>query len=85
MLTADECLGAAWSLCAPGRTKGLFPRGFWPDVARVAIEMHIQQSLTPTLSFRPTMCGRGDAPEIKRPSKLLKKSGVDLSSLNFKI
>jgi hypothetical protein len=81
-MTPDECLALAWTHCAPGRSQSAqFPNGFWPDVARVAIEMYAQQTVHPQLSFRPTMCSRGDAPEPKRVSK----SGVDLSRLEISI
>lgn len=63
-LTTDAALAAAWTLLAPGRdTSQPYPRGFWPDVARVAIEMFVQQTLQPVLSFEPTRCGRGNWPE----------------------
>lgn len=80
-MTIDECLSAAWTHCAPSRSQSVFPRGFWPDVARVAMEMFAQQTTQPVLDFRPTMCGRGDAPEPIRRTK----SGVDLSKLNISI
>lgn len=84
-MSPDECLSAAWTHCAPNRAKGSFPRGFWPDVARVAMEMFAQQTMNPKLSFRPTMASRGGAPEVKRPSKLLKKSNIDTSKLKISI
>jgi hypothetical protein len=66
-LTTEQLLLAAWKSLAPGAdTSRGFPRGFWPDVARVALEMQRQQTITPTLDFQPTTCGRGDWPEETR-------------------
>lgn len=63
-LTPEAALAAAWTYCAPQRSHdALFPRGFWPDVARVAVEMFAQQTTTPELSFQPTRCTRGNSPE----------------------
>ena len=82
-MTADEALGAAWTYCAPGRIKDVeFPRGFWPDVARVAIEMFTQQTTNPRLDFRPTMCERGNAPE---PVVRRKSSGINLDKLEINL
>jgi len=84
-LTPDECLSAAWTYCAPNRAKFTnadFARGFWPDVARVAMAMYTQQSTTPELDFRPCMCERGNSPEpriVAKPSK----SGIDLGKLEI--
>jgi hypothetical protein len=87
MLTADECLSLAWTYCAPNRLKFTegddFARGFWPDVARVAMAMFEQQSATPTLDFRPTRCVRGLAPEVRVVSK--SKSGIDLDKLEINL
>lgn len=49
----------AWKRCAPGCTadRDGFPRGFWPDVARVAVEMAMAEDPEVELSFRPTMAG----------------------------
>lgn len=57
-LTTDEILGAAWRALAenPNMDKG-FPRGFWPDLARVGVEMALQGTLEPMLDFRPTRSG----------------------------
>jgi hypothetical protein len=83
-MTPDEALAAAWTHCAPNRVQELFPTGFWPDVARVAMEMFAQQTTTPKLDFRPTLCSRGDYPEPKAaPSKRLK--GLDLGKMEFSI
>lgn len=46
-----------------------FPRGFWPDVARVAVEMAKQDTLTPVLDFRPTHCSRGGFEQPKQKDK----------------
>ena len=72
-MTPDEALAAAWTYCAPGRAKdALFPTGFWPSVARVACEMLAQQTITPVLSFRPTMCTSGNWPEPEQRSSKAK-------------
>lgn len=67
-MTIDEALALAWTHCAPNREPKAFPRGFWPDVARVACAMFEQQTAEPQLSFRPTMCVRGSWPEVERPA-----------------
>lgn len=82
-MTADDYLSAAWTHCAPNRTPIDFPRGFWPDVARIAVEMAMQETLVPTLNFRPTMCDRGNFPEPKITSNRLK--GLDLGKLEISI
>lgn len=59
-ISINEALAAAWTYCAPARAKDIpYPRGFWPDVARVAVAIYEQQSLTPTLDFHPTRSGHG--------------------------
>lgn len=87
-MTPDECLSAAWTYCAPNRSKftepDSFARGFWPDVARVAMAMFAQQTDKPELDFRPCMCEWGNAPEpriVAKPSKSLK--GIDLGKLEI--
>lgn len=61
---AEYYLLAAWNRLAPGAdTSRGFPRGFWPDVGRVAVEMALAQDVNVELSFRPTMCVRGSWPE----------------------
>lgn len=84
-LSADEALALAWTYCAPHRLQSLpFPTGFWPDVARVAMEMFAQQTANPQLSFRPAKCERGNYPEVRTaPSKKLK--GLDLGKLEIKL
>lgn len=88
-MTPDECLSAAWTYCAPNRykiTDADFARGFWPDVARVAMAMFVQQTTAPELDFRPTSCERGSAPEIRivsKPSRKLK--GLDLGKLEINL
>jgi hypothetical protein len=63
-METEEILLAAWRVCAPqAETSRGFPRGFWPDVARVAVEITKQETAEPELDFRPTMC------EIGRPEK----------------
>lgn len=69
----DTALDAAWTLCAPERDKSQpFPRGFWPDVARVAGQMIVQDTLEPVLNFQPTHCGRGgfESPKTKDKKRL---------------
>jgi hypothetical protein len=88
-LTADECLARAWTHCAPKRKViealpfGGFPTGFWPDVARVAMAMFEQQTATPLLDFRPTMCEHGGEAIAVRTSKKLK--GLDLGKLEINL
>jgi hypothetical protein len=57
-MTREEILQAAWrSLAANPSMPNGFPRGFWPDLAAVAVEMALQGTLEPELDFRPTMSG----------------------------
>jgi hypothetical protein len=88
-MTPDECLSLAWTYCAPNRAKFTdadFARGFWPDVARVAMAMFAQQTGTPSLDFRPTMCQRGNAPEPRVvSSKVSKNLGLDLGKLEINL
>lgn len=72
-MTTEEALSAAWTYCAPSRSKEFnFPRGFWPDVARVAVEMVVQDTFEPSLDFIPTTCSRGgfERPKVKDKKKL---------------
>jgi hypothetical protein len=63
-VTAEQILCAAWSSSAPGRDPNLdFPRGFWPDIARLAVEMALQDTLQPNLDFTPTRCAKGNFPQ----------------------
>lgn len=83
-LSVDEALSAAWTHCAPSRDKSLgFPRGFWPDVARVAVEMMAQDTTEPNLDFTPTRCARGgfEAPREKNRAKLTESILNDLEGL----
>lgn len=75
-MTADDYLIAAWLRGAPNAdvSRG-FPRGFWPDVARVAVEMALGQPV----SIRQTMASRG-SDELPRTMK-----GIDVSKLEFKL
>jgi hypothetical protein len=83
-VTPDEYLIAAWLRGAPGAdTSRGFPRGFWPDVARAAVEMAIANRLDVPLSFRQTMCTRGDWPEITVKRTAVK--GLDVSKLEFNL
>lgn len=78
--TSDDYLLAAWRRGAPGAdTSHGFPRGFWPDVARAAVELALAGRLDAPLSFRPTMASRGG--EEGRPTI----KGLDLSKLEFKL
>ena len=70
----EKLLEAAWTELAPGRISGPFPRGFWPDVARVAL----YRAFKLELNFRPTVCTRGSAPVTRRA-----KRKIDLSSLEI--
>ena len=71
-LTPDEILAAAWSTCAPNRAPGPFPRGFWPDVARVAVF----KTLNLPLDFRPTMCQLGNYP-MAQPTRSKAKTRAE--------
>lgn len=80
-MTPDDYLIAAWKRGAPGAdTSRGFPCGFWPDVARTAVEMALAGDTNIELSFRPTMCVRGDWPEPKKTVK-----GLDISKLEIKL
>jgi hypothetical protein len=84
LLGTDEILLAAWKHCAPtAAVENGFPRGFWPDVARVAVEMEKQQTLEPVLDFKPTMCQRGgfERPRIKDKAKLGEAILADIEGL----
>lgn len=77
-MTVDDYLLAAWLRGAPGAdTSRGFPRGFWPDVARVAVEMVLGLPLS-----RQTMAYRGNH-EARPEAKLVK--GLDVSKLEFKL
>lgn len=86
-MTPDDYLIAAWLRGAPGAdiSRG-FPRGFWPDVARTAIELVLAGDLTAPLSFRPTRCVIGSDYEegraVLRPRTV---KGLDVSKLEFKL
>lgn len=74
--TADDYLLAAWRRGAPNAdTSRGFPRGFWPDVARVAVEM----ALDVPISIVQTSASRG-GDEGRRLVK-----GLDVSKLEFKL
>lgn len=83
-LTPNDCLAAAWTYCAPNRLQSVqFPTGFWPDVARVAMEMFAQQTTRPTLAREPSKCVRGDWPENRVVRKNL--AGIDFGKLEIKL
>src|SRR5436853_6651251 len=71
-LSPEDILEPAWSTCAPGRVPGPFPRGFWPDVARVAVF----KALNLPLDFRPTMCERAGL-SAPRSAKAARKSRAE--------
>lgn len=78
MSLADTYLKQAWKSLAPGAdTSRGFPRGFWPDVARVAVEMALQETLEPELNFRPTRCERGSGLEAQSAKKTKAKSRAE--------
>lgn len=79
-MTPDDILIAAWLRGAPNAAieRG-FPRGFWPDVARTAVELALAGSLDAPLSFRPCMCVRGGLDEPRTVK------GIDVSKLEFKL
>lgn len=85
-LTLDECLAAAWTYCAPNRSKGAkFPRGFWPDVARVALEMFEQQTTEVSLDWCPTRCVKGNYPEHRTVVKRKAFLGLNLDKLEINL
>lgn len=64
----EAYLQRAWTQLAPGRNpEVLFPQGFWPDVARVAVHLALDIPLDP--DFRPTRCTRGNWPEPTRADR----------------
>jgi len=78
VLTAKEHLLAAWKRGAPqADTSRGWPRGFWQDVALIAV----QNALGEEITIRQTMCVRGSSPEPKVRSKL----GVDLNKLEINL
>lgn len=78
-MTPDDYLLAAWLRGAPNAlTAHGFPRGFWPDVARVAVEMALGQPI----SIRQTMASRGG--DEGRPEARMVK-GLDVSKLEFNL
>jgi hypothetical protein len=88
-VTADDYLLAAWLRGAPNAdTSHGFPRGFWPDVARAAVEMALARDLAAPLSFRQTMSGPGNMYEEGRavaPAPHRTMKGLDVSKLEFKL
>lgn len=82
MHDVEDYLLEAWRRGAPNsnRSRG-FPRGFWPDVARAAVELALAHNLAAPLSFRQTACGHGDWPD-----PLAKKiKGIDLGKLEINL
>lgn len=84
-ITVDEYLIAAWLIGAPGAAveRG-FPRGFWPDLARTAVELALAGRLDAPLSFRPTHSGR-DYEEGRAVFSAGTVKGIDVSKLEFKL
>lgn len=71
----DAILAAAWKALAanPDVVNNGFPRGFWPDLAAVAVEMCLQRTLDPVLNFRPTRSGDVFMYKDKKPLERLSK------------
>lgn len=81
-MTPDDYLLAAWLRGAPGaNTSRGFPCGFWPDVARTAVELALAGRLDAPLSFRPTMATRGN--DYALPERAVR--GIDLGKLEFNL
>jgi hypothetical protein len=78
-VTVDDYLLAAWQRAAPGITAERFPTGFWPDVARAAVELAVAGDVNAPLSFRPTQCSNGGFEEPR------KARGLDVSKLEFRL
>lgn len=77
-MTPDDFLITAWKRGAPNAdTSRGFPTGFWPDVARVAVELAL--GLPPS---RQTMASRGSDEGRPEPRKV---KGLDVSKLEFKL
>jgi len=83
----EDYLLAAWLRLAPGaETSRGFPRGFWPDVARAAVEMALAGDTRIPLSFVPTMSTRSsDYEEGRAVFHPRVMSGIDVSKLEFKL
>lgn len=83
-MTPDDYLLAAWLRGAPNAdTSRGFPRGFWPDVARTAVEMALGLPLS-----HQTRSGPGNAYEEGRavaPAARQTIKGLDVSKLEFKL
>jgi len=60
---AEDYLKAAWRRLAPAANTSCYPRGFWPDLARLAVEMALAGDTTISIDWRPTLCTRGSWPE----------------------
>lgn len=83
---AEDYLVAAWLRLAPGAaTSAGFPRGFWPDVARAAVEMALADDTSVALSFIPTECKRGDYEEGRSVFHPRLMKGLDVSKLEFRL
>jgi hypothetical protein len=85
-MTSENYLIAAWLRLAPNAsTSAGFPRGFWPDVARVAVEMALAGDTRVALSFTPTRCERGDYEEGRLVFVPRTVKGLDVSRLEFRL
>lgn len=82
-MTVDDILFEAWRRGNPTYSypNKRFPRGFWQDVARAAVEIALAGDLSAPLSFRQTMCGNWGM-DTPRPQMV---KGVDVSKLEFKL
>lgn len=60
---AEVYLKAAHKRLAPGGNLPGFARGFWPDLARLAVEMALAEDTTLEPDWRPCMCVQGSWPE----------------------
>lgn len=82
-MTPNDYLIAAWLRGAPGAdTSRGFPHGFWPDVARTAVELALAGRLDAPLSFRPTTSSRGGD---EGRSEVRTMKGLDVSKLEFRL
>lgn len=85
-MTPEDYLIAAWLRLAPNAsTDAGFPHGFWPDVARVAVEMALAGDTHIALSFMPTRCERGDYEEGRSVFVPHTVKGLDVSKLEFRL
>lgn len=89
----DVYIKAAHRRMAPGADLSGFARGFWPDLARLAVELALAEDPDLEVDWRPTQCVRGNWPEPapRQPKSSRGKSSGDkaantaalLASLNL--